>query len=1201
MKLSFSPVKKILVALPILIVSFIFLQPKTTGEESNVPAYSDTSRDHEGDTFSIVAYDKNTGQVGGAGCSCVSYSGGIDFLSDLITDGTNNSDNIVGAIHSQAAYNASTQTIARNRMLAGDTPQEIIDATVAADGSSASRQYGVVGAKPYNAGAAGHTGTSNGNYANDIQYDDANFTISIQGNILDTSANGGRDDILNDMQDAFLNTDGTLADRLMAALQGAKRVGGDNRCQSRGNSGRTAFVQVLSPGETSPGLVYDVGDNTAAVANFIEPIDVLQCMYDSGEGNTGFFCRQTVDTFPYTMDFETQTWEKEETCNNDNSWIRTRFSTPDANTGPAGPSEGDLYTFVESSDIGSQNFNNRAVIGSPCFMIPTNSPDASIVFDYHMFGANMGTLSLMANSNDGNGWIQLWSESGNQGNQWFTNEVINISQYAGETVKFRFDATTGNGALSDMAIDNIRVLDDFSVVCSNTVSEFPYNESFEGSIGLWTQASGDDGDWLINSGTTPSGTTGPSSANNGTDYLYIEASSNGTTGEIGNNATAILESPCIAIGDLPGVFFNFDYHTFGDAIGTIAVEVSEVEGVWNNIYTTSTLSEDDWKSVSLDLSAYSGDIKLRFIGTTGTTFSSDLAIDNVSIDIPCLSTSTYNGTWNDFPDSLNNQVVINSDYTVTASNIEGCDLVIASGVTLTIPADTYVRIKGDITVNGTLLIEHQGSLVQVENDASVIKGINGVINVEIDTPILNPKDFMLLGSPMDDETRENLFESSYRIFKSRPDKFKPHPGVPSSFGINFADDNANNWAYHFNGPIIEGNAYLFRPENDPTQPAESYKITYSQGTLNNGEYSIPMTYNGATDNPDGTLNVVANPYPSAISAIEFIKQNPSVSQIYFWEHLTNANQGLPGAYNYNYSMQDISLRNQSSGSAAANDVSGSITAPGASIATGQGFMVVVTDNTPLIFNNSMRIVSDNNTLRNQESNLFDKLGLRVTDEDNNIGSNTVLAFNPDATNGYDKGFDSERIATIISLYTFDESEEKKRGYAIQTREAFKDTMEIPLGFATQVEEEVKYRISVNNIEGLSISRADLFLRDNYKNTTVNLNLQDYTFTSRRGNFNDRFTILFKKETVLETQEQTLKEVISVFPNPASDYITINTRDTAIKSIQVYDIQGRLVKNVEDISNTTEQTINLQGLKNSMYLVKINTENGTSFTKRIIKK
>lgn len=1034
MKLSFPPVKKILVALPILIVSFIFLQPTTSDKEQNVPAYSDTSRDHEGDTFSIVVYDKNTGQVGGAGCSCVSYSGGIDFLNDLITDGTNNSDNIVGAIHSQAAYNASTQTIARNRMLAGDTPQEIINATVAADGGSASRQYGVVGAKTYNAGAAGHTGSSNGTYGNDIQYDDTNFTISIQGNILDTSINGGQDDILIDMRETFLNSEGSLADRLMAAMQGAKRVGGDRRCgpndQNRGSSGTTAFVQVLSPGETTPSTFYNTGD---AISNFIEPIDILQCLYDSGESTP--VCRETVDTFPYIMDFETKSWEQEiATCSTNSSWIRSRHATPSNNTGSASSNQDDLYIYVESSNVGGQGTGNqrRAILGSPCLVLPFNNT-IEMTFDYHMLGTDMGTLSVEVSDDNGATWNTEWSQSGNQGANWQNNETIDLTAYQGSIIKIRLNALLGGGFTSDMAVDDIRITATPGITCNET-------NTFSG------------GSWSL--GRTPNIRT-----------------------------NAIIDA-------------NYNTSTFG--------------------------------------------------------------------------------------------------------SIDACQITINTGRTLTISADEYASIANDIIVNGTLVVEHQGSIVQIDEDAVVTKGGSGIINVEVTTPVLNPKDFMLIGSPMDNETIQNLFISDYRVMESHPENFIPDDNVPAAFGVNFADDNRDNWINYPSGPINEGSAYLLRLENDETQPASSYNITFSQGTLNNGDFSIPVTYNGATNNPGGTLNMIANPYPSAISIVEFLEQNPSVNEIYFWEHITTPNGSLPGAYTLNYSMEDISRRNISAGTAAGNDGSGT-TAPGENIASAQGFMVIVTDNTPIVFNNTMRVTSGNNTLRTEDENLINQIGLRATDARGFVGGNAVLAFNPKATSEYDPGYDSKSIATIVSLFTLDGTSDTANAYGIQTIEPFNDSMQIPLGFASQIDEEYNYTISINSIKGNNIDREVVLLRDNYNGTTVNLSDQDYEFKSTKGIFNDRFTILFKKETVLETQEQTLKEVISVFPNPASDYITINTRDTAIKSIQVYDIQGRLVKNIEDISNTTEQTINLQGLKNSMYLVKINTENGTSFTKRIIKK
>jgi len=70
------------------------------------------------DTFSIVAVDSLTGQVGSAGASCVDLDQfnltDDTFLGVLIPG--------VGAINTQAYYRPGNQNNATDRMLAGDTP-----------------------------------------------------------------------------------------------------------------------------------------------------------------------------------------------------------------------------------------------------------------------------------------------------------------------------------------------------------------------------------------------------------------------------------------------------------------------------------------------------------------------------------------------------------------------------------------------------------------------------------------------------------------------------------------------------------------------------------------------------------------------------------------------------------------------------------------------------------------------------------------------------------------------------------------------------------------------------------------------------------------------------------------------------------------------------------------------------------------------
>ena len=75
------------------------------------------------DTFSIVAVDSITGEVGSAGASCLDNiqfpgSGGAYIISDILPG--------KGAIHTQSYYNATNQANARLKMEEGLSPEEVL-------------------------------------------------------------------------------------------------------------------------------------------------------------------------------------------------------------------------------------------------------------------------------------------------------------------------------------------------------------------------------------------------------------------------------------------------------------------------------------------------------------------------------------------------------------------------------------------------------------------------------------------------------------------------------------------------------------------------------------------------------------------------------------------------------------------------------------------------------------------------------------------------------------------------------------------------------------------------------------------------------------------------------------------------------------------------------------------------------------------
>jgi uncharacterized Ntn-hydrolase superfamily protein len=224
------------------------------------------------DTFSIVAVDPETGAVGGAGASCIDDDdcngcGGVIIINALIPGR--------GAMNSQAT--ACIPNVNLNLGIAqlnlGNSPQEALDYVLDNDqcifGDNTNRQYGIVDLDSMgNPRAVAYTGINCLDYANHI----TGPNYAIQGNILLGQG------ILDSMEARFLATEGTLAEKLMAAMQGANVPGADTRCLAEGVSSLSAFIRVALPGDGTGDYFLDL--NVKSTPLGVEPIDSLQTLFD---------------------------------------------------------------------------------------------------------------------------------------------------------------------------------------------------------------------------------------------------------------------------------------------------------------------------------------------------------------------------------------------------------------------------------------------------------------------------------------------------------------------------------------------------------------------------------------------------------------------------------------------------------------------------------------------------------------------------------------------------------------------------------------------------------------------------------------------------------------------------------------------------------------------------------------------------------
>jgi len=133
-------------------------------------------------------------------------------------------------------------------------------------------------------------------------------------------------------------------------------------------------------------------------------------------------------------------------------------ATPSAATGPdydhtLGQGGGGNYVYLEASAC----FNKTALLITPCIDLDgTTSPQ--MTFWYHMYGGSIGELHVDLYAQGV--WINdvIPAIIGNKGNQWLQTS-LNLTPWSGDIVNIRFRAETGSDYESDIALDDINIIE----------------------------------------------------------------------------------------------------------------------------------------------------------------------------------------------------------------------------------------------------------------------------------------------------------------------------------------------------------------------------------------------------------------------------------------------------------------------------------------------------------------------------------------------------------------------------------------------------------------------------------------------------------------------------------------------------------------------------------------------------------------------
>lgn len=570
-------------------------------------------------------------------------------------------------------------------------------------------------------------------------------------------------------------------------------------------------------------------------------------------------------------------------------------------------------------------------------------------------------------------------------------------------------------------------------------------------------------------------------------------------------------------------------------------------------------------------------------------------------------TVTFNtiGGWTPSAPTSSKIAVINGNYDTTINgDIDACSLIINNPYVATITGSHYINIENDFTNNGTLNIQNNGSLVQVNNNG--VNSGTGTFNMTRDVS-MRKYDYVYWSSPV-----PNFPVSTISPTTAADHIWKWIPTVGGDFG-NWTNTSEN---------MIRGKGYIVRgPSGFTTTPATHTATFTASGASGNypfnGNVTTPIE-RGANQslagytNPlnginytrfDDNLNLVGNPFPSAIKSLDFLNNNTNIEgAVRIWTH-----GALPaaivnpfyGSFAYNYSSNDYIVYNgvgTLSGPAGFNGY----------IAAGQGFFITMNDgpadNTQTVsFNNTMRSKTYNNSqfyrmsnasITNVNENATSRIWLDIVGNDGKA-SRTLIGYTEGATFEKDRMYDASIFLDgNQNIYSLINNERM----TIQGRSVpFINSDLVPIGFQSAAVST--YKIAIAATDGLFEGNSQpIYLEDKLLNIIFDLRQAPYVFTSNVGKFDERFVLRYTNAALSNVNYQNDENSVVVFVK--TNQINIKSNAENIASCKVYDVLGREIYSKENIKQN-EFSINEIRNNHQALIVRTTLVNGQIVSRKIV--
>ncbi|MCC5945320.1 MAG: T9SS type A sorting domain-containing protein, partial [Bernardetiaceae bacterium] len=417
----------------------------------------------------------------------------------------------------------------------------------------------------------------------------------------------------------------------------------------------------------------------------------------------------------------------------------------------------------------------------------------------------------------------------------------------------------------------------------------------------------------------------------------------------------------------------------------------------------------------------------------------------------------------------------------------------------------------------------------------------------------------------------------------------PEPATVSPFPTLFLYDesSAGTPTFYYDGFLVGFKV----PTTTDFEVMRGYQANVSalttldlNGTLNNGNIgSINITNNGLGA-PNGSFNLMGNPYPSPILWNELYNNSTGVANAIYIDIPTSR-------YGTNYAsyVNDVGVNGGTN-----------------QIATMQGFWVEAEPaGGSLTYNNDIRVTSYTNPRffgEEEEKGLKEGLIKMQIKKDNHIGDEMAIYFEKGATADFDYYYDARKLrlhnGNAPSLYSFYEGEEKSLFFAINGMPSFNVSMQIPI--AVDIKQEGRHTVSLSELKYFH-DLHKVYLYDSLTHMMHDLKENpEYAFNATPGLTQKRFVLLFELPEGSGVFED---DKLVLYPNPSTERISFSLKNNfeGEYSIKIYDVLGREITGFKQVKEGAflQGKLDISNYANGVYILEL-SNNKESLQKRFLK-